>query len=237
MAGAWVQGRSIQQVGGTNISLAYNTQNLAAGNALVVGAVAFGTSFAAATCADGGGETFTRHQAQASGGATCVIFSAPNAVGGNKPTVTVTVSGTNDKSITIAEFSGMVTASLADVGTGNTGTTTPFGTGTTAATAQADEVVVWVAGHDGPTNVTPTASGYTVPAANTQSATAQMPISLGWKAVAATGTQVASVAWTNASGGWAAVIETFKAAAAAAKAPAPYQRRARIVTQRRIGRG
>lgn len=225
MAGAWVQGRSIQQAGGTNISLAFNTQNITAGNAIVVGGVAFGTAFTTATCADGGGETFTRHQAQASGGATCVIFSAPNAVGGNKPTVTISVTGVADRSITIAEFSGMVTSSLADVGTGNTGTATPYSTGTTATTTQADEVVVWVAGHDGPTNVTPTASGYTVPAANTQSATAQMPIALGWKAVAATGTQVASIAWTNAAGGWAAVIETFKAAsgAAATSLPPPRQ--------------
>jgi hypothetical protein len=224
MAGAWVQGRSIEQAGGTNIALAFITQNVTAGNAIVVGATQFGATMAAATCADGG-DTFTRDNNEPSGGANVVIFSAPNVTGGSKPTVTVTVTGTNDKSITIAEFSGLIATALADKVAQNTGTASPFATGTTPATTQADEVAIWIGSHDGPTTATPTSgSGYTIPAANLQTSSVNMPIALGYKILSATGAQSDSITWTGAAAGWATVIATYKAAAATATSlPPPRQ--------------
>jgi hypothetical protein len=215
VAVSWIQGRSIEQAGGTNISLAFNGQPVTPGNAIVVAAISFGSSFSAATCADNNSNTYTRDRTAGGSGAQGAFFSAPNATGGTMPTVTVTVSGANDKSISIAEFSGLVATAPADVGASGTTQSTPYATGTTPLIAQNDELVAILASHDDSGSTVPTASGYTIPSQNLQSGTVNMPILLGYNVVAVQATQSASIAWTTAGSatGAVAMIQTYLAAA------------------------
>jgi hypothetical protein len=204
-----LQGASKEQVGGTNIAQALPV-NVAVGDTIVVGVVSFGQSFAAATCADNLGNTYTRDRDVATGGTCGALFSAPVTTGG-ACTVTVTVAGTSDKSIAVEEWSGLASPAP-DVGVAGTGTTTPYATGSTPVTSQADEVVVLLAAHDDSGSVIPSASGYIIPGDNLQSSTVNMPILLGYKIVGAAGVQSASVAWTTAATAYVAMLETYKVA-------------------------
>jgi hypothetical protein len=204
-----IQGASKEQVGGGNVSQAF-AQNVTVGNTIIAAVATNLDSLAAATCADTLGNVYTRDRVGPSAGTNAVIFSAPVTVGG-ACTVTVTATGTNDRSPAIAEWSGLASPAP-DVGVVGTGTTTPYATGSSPATTQADEVVILVASHDDSGSVIPTAAGYIIPADNLQAGTVNMPILMGYKIVAAVGAQSASVAWTTATTAYVAMLQTYKVA-------------------------
>jgi hypothetical protein len=204
-----IQGASKEQVGGGNVSQAF-AQNVTVGSTIIVAVATNLDSLAAATCADNLGNVYTRDRVASSAGTNAVIFSAPVTVGG-ACTVTVTATGTNDRSPAIAEWSGLASPAP-DVGVVGTGTTTPYATGNTPTTSQADEVVILVASHDDSGSTIPTAAGYIIPADNLQAGTVNMPILMGYKIVSATGVQSASVAWTTATTAYVAMLQTYKVA-------------------------
>ncbi len=214
-----VQGRSVQGAGGTSVSLAFLTSNVVAGNTIIAAVGSYQDNPLLFTCADNNSNTYTRDRAVKGTFTGATIFSAPNiaATPNAKPTITVTGISAIDKTLMIAEFSGLLTSGIADTGNTGTGTSSPYSPGTTATLAQADELVCIVASHDGVGVSTPTASGYTIDAALLQTGTVNMPAFLGYKVVAATTAQTASIAWENSMNtGYAAAIATYKASAAAA---------------------
>jgi hypothetical protein len=204
-----VQGASHEQVGGGNVAQAFPL-DVTVGNTIIAAVSTNLDSLAAATCADTLGNVYTRDRVAPSAGTNAVLFSAPVTAGG-ACTVTVTATGTNDRSPAIAEWSGLASPAP-DVGVVGTGTTTPYATGNTPVLSQADEVVILVASHDDSGSVIPTAAGYIIPADNLQAGTVNMPILMGYKIVAATGAQSASVAWTTATTAYVAMLQTYKVA-------------------------
>lgn len=227
MAPVLVQGRSVQGAGGTSVALAFLASNVVAGNAIIAGVGSYQDTPSGFTCADNNSNPYTRDRVIKGTFTGATIFSTPNLVAAPnaKPTVTVTGAVAIDKTLMIAEFSGLLTAAIADTGNTGTGASSPYSPGTTATLAQADELVCIVASHDGAGVSTPTAAGYTIDANLLQTDTFNMPALLGYKVVSATTAVTASIAWENTMNtGYAAVIATYKAAAAATKAPPPARR-------------
>jgi len=109
------------------------------------------------------------------------------------------------------EWNNISAATPFDVSTSNSGSGMSQNTGTTGATAQANELVLVCLSGDGgnPMNIsTPAATGYTSLAVQ-QNASAHMGFEASYKTVAATGTQTGT--WTTTvTSTWAAGIATFK---------------------------
>ena len=174
---------------------------------------------------DNKSNTYTRRQISSQGmsGGTAVtaIFESQNITGGASHTITVTPTGTQSALIVGAtEYSGVLTANAQDVGNVASGESASATTGTTATTAQNDEVFIGVGTLQGNINMTENASGST-PASgwtpivtesdgdNYQSGEAVD--------VVATATAAADHFWSHTSAPWAGAIETYKAAAAAGR--------------------
>lgn len=180
--------------------------------------------------ADSNGNTWTRaHFDQNGANINCSIWYSLNASAVNA-TDTITVSwsaGINrPRCWRVSEFSGIDATPLdktADSGSGSGAFANTNTTGTTAATTQADELVVAAFGHseNGPLSATP--AGYTNLGTSLSGATGSngtpslFPF---YKIVSATGTQTASA--TNPDTPYYAnVIATFKAGGGGGGAPSP----------------
>ena len=148
------------------------------------------------------------------------IFYQNNVASG---THTVTPQSNSSHNATLSEWSGLSTTSF-DVAANartNSGSFTSQVTGTTAATAQADEVVLIALGLAAFTGVadvgfTDPVSGFTTIQRVSNDAS-DIATFHAYKIVAATGTQAATFNWTDSETGQfaGANIATFKAAAAA----------------------
>jgi hypothetical protein len=187
-----------------------------AGNLLVL-VLTSGAADTISSIADDKGNTWNLAVSVAASTRKTYIYYAMNAAAGaTTVTVTYTAGQFPDTHYFIREYSGIATTSALDKTASNsngTGYTDSHSTGTTAATTQANELVVAAVGSDAngdPTYTAPT--GY----ADFESQGGQ---TYTWgacddKIVSATGTQTAtfgSTAYVNSQG----AIATFKEAAAA----------------------
>lgn len=143
------------------------------------------------------------------------VWVAYNITGGATHTVTATDNGGGvDSLLIVEEWSGAALSAAADKSAAATGTTsTALNSGASAATTQADEVVIGAGVASG--NVTMTAgAGYTnLTKVNTTFST----LAFESKIVSATGAQTATMT-SGTAGSWVCQVATFKQAAAAAAA-------------------
>ena len=213
-----ITGSSVDSASGSFSSLP------SAGNFIVVGISVFNSSadLPAGCVTDNQGNTYTRAVRGPVHATNTVpaIFYAEN-IGSPSGTFTVTVdpSGTgNYIEFSAAEFSAMATSSSLDKTQTNEGDSATPTSGTTAATTQADELVLAVLA----TGNSSSALGIDLPSGFTnitinQDESATVGHSFDYQIIAATGTQLAdwgSVVVSNDP--WSACIATFKAAGGAA---------------------
>jgi hypothetical protein len=146
-----------------------------------------------------------------------------NSTSAGACTVTLDPTGSNnDITILLSEWSGM-SATPFDVAKPASADATSVGTGTassglmtsatTATTGQAAETVIAVFSHEGPTASITAGTGFTCPAGLQQTSGSHLPAAMEYKAVAATGTQQATITWESTAA-YASVIATFKDASA-----------------------
>lgn len=230
-----VQSRSAQtSAASPSLALAFSG-NVTAANTIVVGGGSWQMPFGAQSASTTGIASDTRTNAysragneSASTNAHAAIYYADNISGG-ACTVTLDPTGSNnDITILLSEWSGMANPSFdvakpasgdaTSVGTG-TGASSTFTSATTATTAQAAETVIAVFAHDGTTSTPTAGAGYTLPAGLIQSSASHMPAALEYKAVAATGTQQATIGWVTGAL-FGSVVATFKDSGGAAAAAA-----------------
>lgn len=217
----------VQSVTGTGATLVLN--GVAPGNTLIYidsYIRAISTGLAAATPADSNG-TFTVARAGTpaffTGGPDDIgtaIWVEQNAAAG---THTVTPEVETGHKGTLVEFSGLLTSGVFDVANDaktSDSTQTSQVTGTTGATAQADELVIislCLAASAGLANValTDPVSGFTTLQVSQNDAT-DIAMMHAFKVISAIGTQAATFNWvdTEAAQGSHAAIATFKAALA-----------------------
>ncbi len=138
------------------------------------------------------------------------IWYAANIVGGSAHTINIAYNDSVGDAIScvVQEFSGIATSSPLDKTAIADGTSTAPNSGASAATTQADELVVGVAGWFGATTTASLGSGYSNLA---QVAKANASTAMESKVVAATGAQTAAFTLA-ASRDWACAVATFKAA-------------------------
>jgi hypothetical protein len=162
-------------------------------------------------------QDFKSTQLAAFGGQnSAALYSTASASTTGSRTMTLTYSASDAFcSGTYFEFSGITTSSAVDktATNSNAGSTTPD-SGTTAATTQADEVVIGVIAVPAASSNVALAlpSGFTN-IGKEQDANSFIGFSTDYKIVSATGTQ--QVAWGTMSGSytWTAMVATYKAAA------------------------
>jgi hypothetical protein len=142
---------------------------------------------------------------------------------GGETTFTTTPSISDSVAMAALEYSG-IAASPLDQTVSATGTTTtagPVGPGTTAATAQAVELVVAAVGpHSYSGSLLPSSpswsggfTGRTAGAtADTVNTGRNVALFVADLVTSSTGTQTTTVSWTNAANDWGAVLATFEGA-------------------------
>jgi len=223
MSIAKVQSTSKTAANVTSTTLAY-TANVTAGNLLVAFWACFSPSSGVGHVqapTDTKGNTWTQVTAisNADSETSCQMFYAI-ANGSGADTLTFTVSGAASGFLfcAIAEFSGIVAASPLDKTAAGTGSGTAVSSGSTAALAQADELVLGGMCWSGTSTTATETGGATLIAESEDNATVQAG-SFTFKVVAAT--TAVSATWTiGATQAWAAHVGTFKAAATGTNAPA-----------------
>ncbi len=139
------------------------------------------------------------------------LWYTANIIGGSAHTFTVAYDDSVGDAVSciVQEFSGIATASPLDKTVVATGTSAAPNSGATAATTQADELVIGFAGYFGTNVLAAAGSGYgDLAQSNQTNANGAMESKL----VSATGAQTA--AFTLASSrDWACICATFKTAA------------------------
>jgi hypothetical protein len=217
----------VQSASGNGATIVLN--GVVANNALTFQQSAFdaasGTALATPTDSNG---TFHVSNAPAGGSTTSLGFALIGTwdeQAAASGTHTVTPSARGGYNGTLTEWSGVATSGFFDVATSahsEAGAQTSQATGTTATTAQADEVVLislCVAASPGanPMGLTDPVSGFTT-LKNVDNDQSDIGTMHSFKVISATGTQTATFNWTDNSAleGTVANIATFKAAAASA---------------------
>lgn len=187
--------------------------NCTAGNLLILIFANTGNFVVSGVSDNAGGNTWTVDQTRANGSlaavSICSVVLTTAILTSNTITVTLSGAGTARGGL-LEEFSGSATTPF-DVGANNTGaSSTSMTTGTTASTAQADELLI--------EGFCVQASGrtFTKDAAFADFTTHQSDRMGGaYEIVAAAGTQSGSGAFSGVATNWAGAIATYKAAAAA----------------------
>ena len=208
---------SAQSAGTGSVAVAYPS-NVVAGRLLIAQCSNYGSAIGTGDVTDSQGNTWTRVSTVSNGSAHAAIFWAL-AGSSAANTVTLNTGGSEYPTLAILEVVGTPAASPFDVQATGTGTSASHSTGTTAATAQADEIGIAVSTYDGGSGGTPTVGGsWTL--GEIQTNFANMPLATAWQILSATGTQTATFSWINAP--YAACVATFKAdTGVAPKAPPP----------------
>jgi hypothetical protein len=184
------------------------------GNLIVVG-VSFdsGTLNTVTAVSDSKSNTYTKIL-DLDGTQDVTLWYAQNITGGASHTVTVTFNSGAGAALGFVaqEFTGIASSSSLDKSVIAQGTSTTPASGNTAATTQADELVVGVLGFSSTSTSITLGSGYS----NLGSVTGtNLSAALESKVVAATGAQSAG-ATLGASRAWCMGVATFKAASTAA---------------------
>lgn len=133
---------------------------IAAGNHLVISAGCADASFTVSSVTDSSSNTYTVHDSQVLGGFTLVFISGYIGTAlSASDTVTFTLGGATGGAAILSEFSGLASSSYLDqTAKATIAFDTPYSSGLTATTTQADELVF---GHQitGDTSVVFTPSG------------------------------------------------------------------------------
>lgn len=193
-----------------------------AGNAIFVMSGGWHTTpYTVDTVTDNQSNTYTEDKEKVTGGGSggIQIYSDID-IGTPSGTFTITVDPTQASSnymVWLAvEFSGVADSAAVDLSESTSSATGDAALTTAGTTAQADELVLALAGvsNDDPNvNLTNPTTGYTELGAY-QNSNAILGFHASYKIVSATGTQ--SATWTHdntSQDGWAAIICTYKAAA------------------------
>ncbi len=213
MAIALVQSQTGTATGANTSQPATWAGNTTTGNLIVVAvSVSVNTLNSVTSITDSQTNTYTRIRSTLYGSsAECELWYAINITGGTLPTVTVnhTVSSV---AFTMREYSGLATVSPLDKGISAVATTgTAMSSGATAATTQADELVLGYMASGGTTSYT-LGTGY---GNLTQVSNSSVTSGLEYLTVSSTGAQT-STATLSLSGVWCMGVATFKTPAASA---------------------
>lgn len=220
MAASFVQQVASNGVGGTSTTVTATTGvNTTVGNLLVAICVTSDSTANAATFTDSKGNTWTKslESAKSVTGPQLSMAWTVVAVGkshssGDTFTATLATS-ISARTLLVVEFANLLAAPLDKTGAAATGTGSSLASGTTATTAQAEELIVGgcaasfaATGH----SFTPGAT-YTLASSSTFVRVASGLIE--YKIVSATGTYNADATTDVAADGWVAGCLTFKAQA------------------------
>lgn len=178
------------------------------GNILVAGIEADVVALNGITVTDNKGNTWNRVISTSLASTFDLeIWVAYNITGGATHTVTATDNGGGvDSLIIVEEWSGAALAAALDKSAGATGlASTALNSGATAATTQADELVVGVGVASGNVTMTAGASYSNLTKINTTFST----LAFETKVVSATGAQTADMT-SGTAGSWACEVATFK---------------------------
>lgn len=178
------------------------TPNNAIGNLLVLH-VALNTTTITTTVADTGGNTWNLIQTDASY-KSCQYYSLTTAVSG---TLTVTFSGAVSAVLSCLEFNNIPSSPL-DVHIEAHGSSTAPATGTSSATAQADEIVVAFVCNAGANVYSGQTGGYTVRPILLSTASTEN-LQSAYQILSSTGTQSYGLT-LGTSHPWTAMLATFK---------------------------
>lgn len=144
-------------------------------------------------------------------------YYCENATGGAGHTATINISASTEITLLFLEITGGLTSGILDKSAQADDATSPYASGSTATTAQANELLVGFGGADTGSNPgTHTASGSTPAAGSwTQQVTEDdgstlWPASLWTAVVTATGAYEWSFTESGATGHGVAIIDTFK---------------------------
>lgn len=159
---------------------------------------------------DNKGNTYTKIKTVANSSALDIYYAA-NIAGGTGHTISVTwsLAAASNLSIIAQEYSSMPTAPL-DVSVSAIGSTVSPSSGATAATTQADELVVGILSFDAATTTVMAGSGY---GNLTSIAVTGAHTAMESKVISATGAQTATFTLA-ASRAWIAAAVAFKASTA-----------------------
>jgi len=203
-----------------NIQVDVSANQPVVGNTIIVTFASDYSSPVSPSCTDNMSNTYTVDMDYLNGNTLLIVCSAQIATGKVPSTITVNHRNAYDRTVTVHEFSGLLTASAKDKSASAGGTSTAPSSGTTATTVQADELVLGAVAVAGPDTDGFTADG-NFPGGpdrlglNTNN---QRTINMQYRTVSSTGTY--SYAPTlGTSRQWAAAVITYKAEAGDAIAP------------------
>lgn len=209
---AFVQSTAASAAGfPTSVTTPAFASNTTTGNAIIVGAMTQDAANTVDSVTDSVGNTYAR-KAQANVGALNLeIWLAEDITGGASHTVTVNDSGSLAGGLIAFEISGLATSNAFDKSAGASGASGSLDSGNTAATAQANEILI---GFGGITSVsTPTwtegASYLPSPPVSTDGSGAGYAIAMEYRVVSATGAYNATMTSSITNQAWAMLIATF----------------------------
>lgn len=183
------------------------TASVSVGQFIVVGEGQFGGR-ATHTVTDSAGNTYTQ---MALSNIRCGLFLAPctSALTSGVSTITITWSGPEvARTIGAAKITGTTTGTFDVAATAN-GSTAAWNGGTTASTAQADEIAFGVCSCDTATAATDTPGGSYSPVFDITNGGA-FQLTMTYLVLSATGTQSATGTWTSTGHTWNACTATVK---------------------------
>jgi cysteine-rich repeat protein len=204
---------------GSTIAVTVAAGGVAVNNTVIV-AFAMDPATGAVTVADTRGNTYTSNADVSNGSGTngvrTVVLSTrltTALLAGD--TITVTHPSVAARAVSVNVFSGLAGASVLDRTATGTGTSTAPATPATAATTQADELLIGAMGVETGSTETFTLGASYITGTNRSSsagtAAANITIDPEYRIVAATGTYTAT-GTLSASRAWAAAIATYRAA-------------------------
>lgn len=206
---AHVQSTSAQRTGVSSTTLAYGS-NLTAGNLAVVSLTYWAVSISSISWSVGGSASPSLAVNNEGGSEVrSAIYYAANTSSGAH-TISVNLSGTNDITLMVHEYSGIVTSSPLDKTEVGNGTGTSITTATTTTLAQADNLVHSAVGHSTGSNITLSAgAGFTRRQHQPDNAGALAGASEDQRVTATTGVAGTWTAGSSVSN-WRAVVAVFK---------------------------
>lgn len=181
----------------------------------------------ACTVIDSKGNTYRQIVAPfANGSDASSLFVSENIVGGASHTITVQRAGSAFKALAAAEYSGGATSASDDKTATATGNSAALASGTTATTAQADELQIGFGNLSGGTNGAFTGTNGSTVRSSNGNTTTNATVFLEDKILSATAAVQSTASWSVSGGPWVCGVATFKAAggAAATSLPPPRSR-------------
>lgn len=204
---AFVQTTTGTNAGGTgSFSISAFTNNTVAGNSIIVALATQSQTISSVT--DNALNSYSKATSLSAANLDIEVWYASGITGGNKPTITVTVSSTFTTSVVAQEFSGLLTASAFDKAASGSGNGTTATSAATTTTAQAIELIIGAVATEVATAPT-LGSGFS----NLGTVSDTFPTTVGIESRVVTSTGAYTSSFGTASSNWTIVVATFKAGA------------------------